>query len=326
MQKKGEMLTAITGGAGFIGSHFVENLILRGSRVLVIDNFSSGKRSYLEPFNLNSKLLEVKELDVSNTKELIKSLEGVDRVIHLASNPDIAKAALDPRIDFLSGTCLTESVIEAARICEIPEIIYASGSGVYGDAGQKILFENSPLVPISTYGASKLAGESLLSSYPYMFGIKTTVFRFANVVGPRQTHGITFDLVSKIRKDSSRLDILGNGNQYKSYLHVSDVVQGVLNLSETSQKKFDLYNLANTDNISVSEIAFLVLELFGINPESIELNFGTTDRGWKADIPIVNMNSDYARSRGWNSMFNSKESIIKSIESRIKETENQDFF
>jgi UDP-glucose 4-epimerase len=316
------MLTAITGGAGFIGSHFVEYLTSQGNRVLVLDNFSSGKRSYLQPFELNSDLLEIQELDIGNTKELTKSLVGVDRIIHLASNPDIARAALDPRIDFLNGTCLTESVIEAARICEIPEIIYASGSGVYGDAGQKLLFENSPLIPISTYGASKLAGESLLSAYSYMFGIKSTVFRFANVVGSRQTHGITFDLVSKIRKNPSQLEILGNGSQYKSYLHVSDVVKGVLSLSETSKEKFDLFNLANIDNISVSEIAFLVLELFGINPENIELNFGRTDRGWKADIPIVNMSSDYARSRGWNSTFNSKQSIVKAIESRIKETEN----
>ena len=221
---------SIIGGAGFIGSHITEALLLEKKSVTVIDNFCSGTIGHLENYISNSNL-RIKELNVEDTKKLCGAVKGSRVIIHLASNPDIAKAINEPRIDFTQGTILTESVVEAARISNVQKILYASGSGVYGDAGQTLLNENSPLAPISTYGASKLAGEAILSAYSYMFGIETVAFRFANVVGPKQTHGVAYDFIKRLLNDQTRLVIMGDGFQEKSYVHVSDIVSAVLSFS-----------------------------------------------------------------------------------------------
>ena len=156
-------------------------------------------------------------------------MEGHEVVIHLASNPDIARAATEPAVDFDLGTLLTHHVVEAARRVSARRILYASGSGVYGDLGEIEVDEDwGPLVPISTYGASKLAGEALLCSYCFMFGLSGVSFRFGNVVGPRQTHGVGFDFVRKLVDDPTRLEIMGDGSQSKSYIHVDDIVDAVL--------------------------------------------------------------------------------------------------
>lgn len=314
------MTTVITGGAGFIGSHFVHRLISQGDNVTVVDNLSSGKLEFLEPHLSNSERLSVINLDIENTERLVEVTFGASRIIHLASNPDIAKAATDPRVDFLQGTCLTESALEAARINGIPKFVLASGSGVYGDAGQLVLSEDSKLNPISTYGASKLAGESLLSAYCFMFGIRGTAFRFANVVGPRQTHGITYDLVSKIRANKKHLTVLGDGSQSKSYLHVDDIVSGVLALSASQEVAFDVFNLANDGNISVKEIVDLVLEHMNLDNSTTDVVFGNTPQGWKADVPVVKMDSTKARTGGWAPTRSSHQAISEAIKARIFET------
>src|SRR6185437_9048915 len=148
---------------------------------------------------------------------------------HLASNPDIARAATEPEIDFYQGTVLTNNVVEAMRRAGVSRILYASGSGVYGEIGDTEAQEDfGPLIPVSTYGASKLAGEALISSYCSMFGLTACIFRFGNVVGPRQTHGVGFDFVRRLAADPTELRILGDGQQSKSYVHVSDVISAVL--------------------------------------------------------------------------------------------------
>ena len=160
---------------------------------------------------------------------LTAAMDGHHVVIHLASNPDIARAATDPDIDFRQGTCLTNNVLEAMRLSGTMNILYASGSGVYGELGELEASEDhGPLIPISTYAASKLAGETLISAYCYMFELSARVFRFGNVVGPRQTHGVGFDFLRRLLSDPSKLRILGDGTQSKSYIHVHDVVEAVL--------------------------------------------------------------------------------------------------
>lgn len=320
INKRVDMTTVITGGAGFIGSHFVHRLIGQGSKVTVVDNFSSGSRDFLAPHLNDSDLLQLIEVDVEDTDELAKACVGASRIIHLASNPDIARAATEPRVDFLQGTCLTESALEVARINKIPKFILASGSGVYGDAGVTVLGEDSKLNPISTYGASKLAGEALLSAYCYMFGVQGTVFRFANVVGPRQTHGITYDLVTKLRTDSHRLVVLGDGSQSKSYLHVEDIVSGVLSLSDSQSSSFDVFNLANDGNITVKEIVGIVLEEMNLNENVTSIEYGQSPQGWKADVPVVRMESLKARNLGWKPTHSSFEAIKEAARARVAET------
>jgi UDP-glucose 4-epimerase len=307
---------AVIGGAGFIGSHFVDKLMETGHSVKVIDNLCSGSLSRIAK-HAQARNFEFIEIDVEDTSRLVDALKGAETVVHLASNPDIARAAIEPRIDFTQGTVLTESVVEASRITGIAKILYASGSGVYGDKGNDVLFENSPLRPISTYGASKAAGELLLESYSYMFGIQSIAFRFANVVGARQTHGVGYDFINRLRKDKTSLHILGNGEQSKSYVHVSDIVKGVLLASEKVESRFDVFNISTPDYITVNEISDIALEELKIDKSQIHMTYSGGDRGWRADVPIVRINADKISKIGWTHSYNSREAIRESIREMI---------
>jgi UDP-glucose 4-epimerase len=309
---------AVIGGAGFIGSHFVESLLHTGKTVTVVDNFCSGSRTLLGN-SLDNPNLQIFECDVENTSDLFKAIQGSRVIIHLASNPDIAKAAAEPRIDFTQGTALTESVVEAARLGGIEKILYASGSGVYGDAGFEVLNENSPLRPISTYGASKLAGESLLAAYAYMFNIQAIAFRFANVVGPRQTHGVGYDFIRKLKANPNELTILGNGKQDKSYVHVTDVVAAVLSLSNLNSPAFDVYNISTRDSLTVNEIASIVIEVLNINESDVQIKFTGGDRGWKADVPIVRLDPAKIESTRWAPKYTCKMAMYDAVKSMLDE-------
>ena len=309
------MYYLIVGGAGFIGSHFVKTLLAKSdSPVRVVDNFCSGTESHIAPF-LSNPNFELVRMDVEDTPQLTVAMENIQCVIHLASNPDIAKAALEPRIDFIQGTVLTESVCEAARLSKVQTILYASGSGVYGDAGYELLTESSPLKPISTYGASKLAGETLLASYSYMFGIKALAFRFANVVGPMQTHGVGYDFLNRLKANPAFLNILGNGKQSKSYIHVDDVIAGVLHANSVVKSGFDVFNISTDDQITVNEIASTAASVLGIELNAIKLNYSGGDRGWKADVPVVRLSAAKLKELGWTPRLTSQEAIHASLKS-----------
>lgn len=302
----------VVGGAGFAGSHFVEKLIQDGKTVTVVDNYCSGSIEHLKNVKDNVNL-NIREHDVEDTSKLYESFKDARVIIHLASNPDISKAVNEPRIDFLQGTALTESVVEAARLTKIRKILYASGSGVYGDAGETYLKEGDALSPISTYGASKLAGEALLASYAHMFDIESVAFRFANVVGPRQTHGVGFDFLRKLRIDPTQLTILGDGNQNKAYIHISDVVAAVLRFASKQNASFDVYNISNRDSLTVNQIADIVFGVLGLQKEEVKISYTGGDRGWKADVPIVKLDPSKIESTGWRANYTSKESMSAAI-------------
>jgi UDP-glucose 4-epimerase len=315
---KPETRAFVAGGAGFIGSHLVEALLRRSNRqVVAYDNLSSGTRARLRSV-LGHERLDVVIGDIRAFDDLVGAMHGCDHVYLLASNPDIALAIADPAIDFWQGTYLTHNILEAMRVNDVSRITYASGSGVYGDQGATEVDEEfGPLIPISTYGASKLAGEAMIAAYAHMFGIDAVVFRFANVVGPRQTHGITYDFVRRLFEDSSRLRILGDGSQSKSYIHVTDVVGAMMLLTEQGWEGFEIFNVGTGDYITVSEIADLVVERMGL--EKIPYSYTGGDRGWKGDVPIVRFGSNKLTSRGWHCTYNSREAIIASIDANIAE-------
>lgn len=303
----------LVGGAGFIGSHFVDRLLADPEvpAVTVYDNFSSGRTWHLEP-HAGDERLRVVEGDVKDPA-LASAMAGHDVVIHLASNPDIARAATEPAIDFDEGTYLTHLVVEAARTTSVPRILYASGSGVYGDLGETEAYEDwGPLIPVSTYGASKLAGEVLIASYCFMFGLSARAFRFGNVVGPRQTHGVGFDFVRRLLEDGKSLPILGDGTQSKSYIHVHDVVDAVLTAHE-AEGVYQVYNVATGDYITVREIADLALEVLGIEPGETKYEFTGGSRGWKGDVPVVRLNTDRIQALGWRCQQTSREALRESM-------------
>lgn len=311
------MLWFLCGGAGFVGSHFVDALLANKSteKVTIYDNFSSGREWHYQ-HHVTDPRLNVVIGNIEDTANLSISMSGHDAVIHLASNPDIAKAATCPDIDFWQGTALTNSVVEAMRISGVKRLLYASGSGVYGDLGEEEAKEDrGNLLPVSTYGASKLAGEVLINSYCYMFGLSACAFRFGNVVGPRQTHGIGYDFSKKLILNPNELIIMGNGTQSKSYIHVSDVVNAVLLANEKLDKKFEVYNVATGDYITVKEIAELTANCLNLN--NVDFKYGEGDRGWKGDVPIVRLNTDKIKSLGWQCSKTTSEALKLSIESML---------
>jgi UDP-glucose 4-epimerase len=306
----------IIGGAGFIGSHFVHTLLSDPSNegVTIFDNFSSGRKWHYEQ-DAHDHRLKVVVNDVTDLDALCAAMDGHPTVIHLASNPDIARAAQEPEIDFYQGTLLTNNVVEAMRRTGAERLLYASGSGVYGDLGETEASEDyGPLIPVSTYGASKLAGEALISSYCHMFGLTACVFRFGNVVGPRQTHGVGYDFIRRLVADPSRLQILGNGTQSKSYIHVSDVVSAVLLANDLAKSGFQAFNVATGDYITVREIADLAVEVLNLDPAPI-YQFAGGDRGWKGDVPVVRLNTDRIKRLGWRCNYDTRTALQRSLQS-----------
>jgi UDP-glucose 4-epimerase len=310
----------IVGGAGFIGSHFVDRLLAEEGTesVTVYDNFSSGREWHLA-HHVGDARLHVVRADVAQLGQVVEAMRNSQTVIHLASNPDIARAATEPSVDFDSGTVLTQHVVEAMRLSGAQRILYASGSGVYGDLGEIEADEDyGPLLPISTYGASKLAGEALIASYCAMFGLTACVFRFGNVVGARQTHGVGFDFVNRLLKDRSRLTILGDGGQSKSYVHVSDVTAAVLLAARSAVEPVSVYNVATGDYITVREVADMAITAVGLDPKETELEFTGGDRGWKGDIPVVRLNTDRIRRLGWTNAMSAAEAMRASLNSMVE--------
>ena len=312
----------IVGGAGFIGGHFVERLLKAPASataaVTIFDNFSSGRTEHHA--HIVDARFKVVRGDAKDLPALEAAMAGHDVVIHLASNPDIAKAMTDPTIDFYEGTLLTHNVIEAMRRTGVRKILYASGSGVYGDLGTLECQEDQgPLLPVSTYGASKLSGEVLLCSYAHMFGIEARAFRFGNVLCPRQTHGVGFDFVNSLLRDPTRLRILGDGSQSKSYIHVEDVMDAVLLVHHEVKGPFQVYNIATGDYITVREIADLALECLGLSPAQVQFEFTGGNRGWKGDVPVVRLNTDRIQSLGWRCQSNTRTALARSLAAMYNE-------
>jgi UDP-glucose 4-epimerase len=301
----------VTGGAGFIGSHLTRRLLAQPGveGVIVYDNFSSGTRRHLEAVAGDARL-SVVEADLKDLKRLSAAMAGSDTVFHLAANPDIAKAVTQPDIDFWEGTYLAQNMLEAMRVNGARRLLYMSGSGVYGENAAVAFPENyGPCLPISTYGASKLACEALISAYCHMFELTARAFRFANVVGPRQTHGVGYDFIRRLRSDPSQLRILGDGSQSKSYIHVDDILDAVLLANERCPLRYDVFNVATDDYITVKQIAGLAVQVSGLAPDSVRYDFTGGDRGWKGDVPIVRFDCAKIKALGWRSRRTSAEAM-----------------
>ena len=306
----------ISGGAGFIGSHITKYLLSKNNYVHIYDNFSSGALKHLNKF-INHPKIKITKGDLKDLDLLKRNMSKSEIVIHCAANPDIAKAQFYPPIDFWEGTLLTQNILESMRLNNIKNLIYTSGSGVYGEKRGSIFIENfEPKNPISTYGASKLACEALISSYCKMFSFSAINFRFANVVGSNQTHGVGYDFIKKLKNNNKTIKIFGNGLQKKSYIHINDVINAIFFIKKKTKfvnkkKFFDVFNVASKNTITVNQI--LRLALHEMNIKYIKVIRDKTLKGWSGDVPIIKLCCKKIIKYGWRPSMSSEQAIKLSL-------------
>jgi UDP-glucose 4-epimerase len=304
----------ITGGAGFIGSHLCDRLIV-DNKITVIDNLSLGRKSNIEHLINNNNFSFIEgDLLHKGLNDVFK--EGkFDIVFHLAANSDIANSHDNPSIDKDNTFMSTYCVLEMMKKHEVKEIIFASTSAIYGDTNEVLTENYGPLLPVSHYGAGKLASEAFISSFAENYGIKAWIVRFPNVVGDRATHGVIFDFIKKLKINNEKLEVFGNGEQYKPYLYVKDLIDGIIYVWRNSDKKVNVYNLGVNSRTKVKEIASMVIEEMGLNSE-IEYTGG--DRGWIGDVPEFNYDLNKIHQLGWKASNHSNESVRKAIRYILK--------
>jgi len=308
------MKCIVTGGAGFIGSHLVDLLVSQNHEVVVIDSMVAGRMANLEE-NLPSITVIHKDLLDDGWQS---SFEGADRVYHIAADPDVRGSARKSFEVYENNVTATVRVLEAMKEYDVREIVFTSTSTVYGEASVIPTPETySPMIPISIYGASKLACEAMISSYAATYGWHAWVYRFANIIGSRSTHGVIYDFVQKLRANPKELEILGDGSQSKSYLSVEECVKAVVFAPEISDDTFNFFNIGSEDWVTVKRIAELVVEEMGLS--GVEFKFTGGDRGWVGDVPKMQLSVDKLKSFGWNPGVSSEDAVRVAIRATLEE-------
>jgi len=307
----------ISGGAGFIGSHLVDKLAKKGWHVTVYDNLSSGKKEFIKK-HIGKKYFKFIKGELLDLNKLKKCIAGHDIVFHLSANPDIRHGIRYTDIDLKQNTIVTYNILESMRLAGVKEIVFASTSTIYGEPKRMPTPEEyGPLYPISLYGASKLACEALCTSFSHTFNMKCWIFRFANIVGGRGTHGVIFDFIAKLKKNPKELEILGDGRQTKSYLLVDDCVDAILFVYENSREQFNIFNLGSKDRANITDIAKTLKRKMGL--ETAKIKFTGGKRGWPGDVPQMFLSVDKLYKLGFRSKHNSKEAVEIAIERMLEE-------
>lgn len=310
------MKILVTGGAGFIGSHLVDRLMEDGHEVRVLDDLSAGSLENLKGW-IDHERFEFMQGDLRRRDVCEKAVKGVDVVFHLAANPEVRIGAQSPELLYETNVLITYNLLEAIRKEDIKALAFTSSSTVYGEAKEIPTPEDyGPLEPISVYGGAKLAAEALIAGYAHTFDIKAVVFRLANIIGKRSNHGVIYDFINKLKANPDRLEILGDGTQRKSYLHVSDTVEAMLYLFKEFLKEdkiYDAYNIGSEDWITVTEIAEIVSREMGLSPEFYFTGGVDGGRGWKGDVKIMLLSIEKAKAKGWKPKMNSREAVERTV-------------
>jgi UDP-glucose 4-epimerase len=284
------MKALVTGGAGFIGSHLADELLRQGNEVTIVDDLAAGSLD-----NVPKKAKFVKK-DIARD-DLAPDMRGMDAVFHFAADPDVRSSATGSEASFNNNVVATFRVLEACRKAGVKQFVFASTSTVYGEASVIPTPEICHCIPISNYGASKLACEAYASSYAHSYGIKSTVLRYANIFGPRSTHGVMFDFYQKLKSDPQHLEILGNGKQEKSYLYVSDCVSATITASARQPGAYGVYNVGSKEKHTTDEIAQLVSRAFGTKPN---IFYTGGERGWTGDVRLMLLDCSKIEKTGWS--------------------------
>lgn len=310
------MQIVVTGCAGFIGSNFVEELLKNGHRIVGLDNLLLGTKKQMSGIFGHPRFRFFKR-DLLKPNTYRQLLKNQDLVIHLAANSDIPAGLESTRRDLDLNTLATYHLLEAMRLSGIKKIIFASSSAVYGETKIIPTPENiGPLLPISLYGASKLACEGLCSSYANLFNMQAWIFRFGNVIGRGLTHGAIFDFVQRLKKDSKKLKVLGNGQQQKSYIYVQDCIAGMLFAFQNAKQTVNLYNLSSPDSITVREIAELTKKYFATN--TTKIYYEKQSRGWNGDVVKMGLDTKLIQKLGWTASHTSRQAVESTLQDLCK--------
>lgn len=297
----------VTGGAGFIGSHVADALVEGGAHVTVVDNLSTGFAAFV-----NEKA-RFEKIDLLDTEALSRAMKGQDFVFHLAANADIKDGLLHPRKDVEQNVVATQNVLEAMREHGVAKIAFSSTGSVYGEPTVFPTPEDAPFpVQTSLYAASKVCGEGLLSAYAGGYGFTSYVFRFVSILGPRYTHGHVFDFWKKLKADPTRLPILGDGKQLKSYCHVEDCVAAIFTAIEKSRSDvgFHVHNIGRPDMLEVNQSVAWICKALGVTPK---LEYSGGSRGWVGDSPKILLATDKLRALGWEPRHSLEESVLATL-------------
>ena len=306
----------VTGGAGFIGSHVVDRLAKR-SGVTVYDNLSTGKEEFISE-HLGNKYFRFVKADLLDVGTLSREMRGHQSVWHIAANPDIRKGTDSTMVDLEQNTIATYNTLECARRTDIDTFVFSSTSTIYGRAKVFPTPEDyGPCLPISLYGASKLACEGLVSAYSELYGIKSWIFRFANIVGHRSTHGILFDLVEKLNKSRKALEVLGDGRQKKSYLLAEECVDGMMYGFKHGKDRLNYFNLGASDQITVKRIVEILLEETRL--ENVKVRYTGGESGWKGDVPRFLLDNRKMAKLGWKPKHTSEEAVREAAKIVVRE-------
>jgi UDP-glucose 4-epimerase len=305
------MQVFITGAAGFIGSNLVDRLLARGDIVIGYDNFSTGTQRFFKQAATHQRFRLV-EGDLLNMARLTEAIAGADLVFHLAANADVRFGLEHPKRDLEQNTIATFNVLEAMRANNIKSIAFSSTGSVYGEASVVPTPEDAPFpIQTSLYGASKLAGESLIAAYAEGYNFRAYVFRFVSILGERYSHGHVFDFVSQLAKDPTTLHILGNGLQRKSYLYVGDCIDAMLTAIERSTSKFNLFNLGTEEYCEVNDSALWIAERLGVSPR---FTYSGGDRGWVGDNPFIFLDTARIQELGWRPTLGIREAVERTVD------------
>jgi len=316
-----DRLVLVTGGAGFIGSHVVDALMISGARVRVIDNLSGGTLDNIKRW-IGEDTFEFIKGDLLNDRDLERAINGCEVIFHLAANPEVKLGFSAPHIHFEQNIVATYRLLEKLRNSETLDLlIFTSSSTVYGDAEEIPTREDyGPLKPISVYGAAKLASEALISSFAHNFGFQAVICRLANIVGSRSRHGVIYDFIMKLQKNPRELEILGDGTQRKSYLYVDDFISALSIIMKNGSSRVEVFNVGSEDWVDVRRIAEIIVEEMNLSDVVFRFTGGVNGgRGWRGDVKYMLLSVEKLKTLGWKPRFNSAEAVRKTAKELIKE-------
>ncbi len=302
----------VTGGAGFIGSNLADMLATKGIEVVILDNFSTGRHEFVAELTQadNVRLLEG---DVLNVEIVEEAVAGCDWVFHLQANADLRGGLDHPRRDLEQNTVCTSNVLEAMRAQDVKRIVFASTGSVYGEPKVFPTPEDAPFpVQTSLYAASKLAGEGLVAAYASGFGFTGLICRFVSVLGERYTHGHLFDFYRALKRDPTRLRVLGDGRQQKSYLYVGDCISAMLTSAEHHEEEpgVHIYNLGTEETLLVNDSVRIIAEHLALSPE---ISYAGGRRGWVGDSPLIRLDTSRIRGLGWAPTLTIEQSVLHTL-------------